>query len=67
MIGRHRHVHHLRIGQVEVVHQLDILLDRFDLQARIERLLLADGGDRLALVVVRREDQRLVRQLAAAC
>ena len=32
----------------------------------LKRLLLADGGDRVALVVVRRIDQRLVRQLAAA-
>ena len=35
----------------------------FTLQARIERLLLADGADGVALVVVRRKDHRLVRQL----
>jgi hypothetical protein len=30
-----------------------------DLQARIEALLLADGADRVALVVVRRIDKRI--------
>ena len=61
-VGGHRHIHHLRVGQVEAVHQRHIVVDRFHLQARIERLLLADSGDRVALVVVRRKHQRVVRQ-----
>ncbi len=61
-VGGHGDVHHLRIGQVELAHQLDVLVDRLDLQARIECLLLADGGDRLALVVVSREHHGLVGQ-----
>ena len=42
---------------------VDIFVDRFDLEPRIEALLLADGGHRVALVVVRGIDQRLVGQL----
>ena len=61
-VGRHRDVHHLRVRQFQVVHQRDIVVDRLHLQARIVALLLADGGDGVALVVVRREDQRLVGQ-----
>ena len=66
-VGGHGHIHHLRVGQLEVAHQLDIFVDRFHLQARIERLLLADGRDRLALVVVRREDHASRPAAAAAC
>ena len=44
-VGRHGHVHQFRIGQIEAVHQVDVLVDRLDLQARVERLLLADGRD----------------------
>ena len=62
-IGRHGHVHHLRIRQVEVVHEFDIFIDRLDLKPRIERLFFADRADCVALVVVRRKDQRFVRQL----
>ena len=62
-VGRHRHVHHLRIGQLQIVHQIDIFVDRFDPEPRIEQLFLADGRDGIALVVVRRIDQRLVGQL----
>ena len=63
MLAGHRDVHHLRVGEFQVVHQLDIFVDRLHLQARIEGLLLADGGDRVALVVVRGIDQRRLRQL----
>ena len=62
-VGGHRHVHHLRIGQVQIVHQVDVFVDRLDLEARIEELFLADGRDGFALVVVRRIDQRVVGQL----
>jgi hypothetical protein len=62
-VGGHRDVHHLRVGQVQLAHQVDVLVDRFHLQAGIEPLLLADRGDRVALVVVGRIDQRLVGQL----
>ena len=62
-VGRHRHVHHLRIGQLELAHQVDVLVDRFHLQARVAALLLADGGDGVALVVVGGEHERVLRQL----
>ena len=51
------------LGRLRLFISVDVLVDRLHLQARIEALLLADGGDGVALVVVRREDQRLVRQL----
>ena len=51
-VGGHRHVHHLRIGQFQIGHQLDIFVDRAHLQPRIVALLLADGGDGVALVVM---------------
>ena len=51
------------LGRLRLFISVDILVDRLDLQARVERLLLADGGDRLALIVVRRKDERLVGQL----
>ena len=57
-----RHVHHLRVGQIEAVHQRDVFLGRFDLQARIVSLLFSDGADGVTLVVVRGKYQRLVRQ-----
>jgi hypothetical protein len=49
-------------AQVEAVHQRHVLIERLYLQARVERLLFADCGDSLALVVVRRENHRLVGQ-----
>ena len=42
-VGGHGHVHHLGVGQVELPHQLDVLIDRSHLQARVVALLLADG------------------------
>ena len=65
-VGRHRDVHHLRIGQVQVVHQCDVFVDRLHLQARIVALLLADRADRVAFVVVRREHHRFVGQAQQA-
>ncbi|MCY1301398.1 hypothetical protein D9M70_510090 [compost metagenome] len=62
-VGRHRHIHHLRVRQLEVVHQVDIFVDGFHPETWIEVLLFADGRNRVALVVVRRVDERLVRQL----
>ena len=53
----------LRIGQLQIAHQLDIFVDRAHLQPRIEALLLADGGDGVALVVMGRENHGLVGQL----
>ena len=61
-VGRHGHVHHLRVRQVQVVHQRHVFLDVGHLEARVEAPLLADGADRVALVVVARIDQRLVGQ-----
>jgi hypothetical protein len=54
---------HLGIRQIEILHQLDIFVDRLDLQARIEGLLLADGADRLALIVVSRINEGRIGQL----
>ncbi len=51
-VGGHRDVHHFRIGQLQIIHQLDIFVDRAHLQPRIVVLLLADGGDGVALVVM---------------
>ena len=62
-VGGNGHVHHLGVGQVELAHQLDVLVDRLHLQAGVVALLLADGGDRVALVVVGGIDQRLLGQL----
>ena len=61
-VGRHGDVHHLRVRQFQVGHQRDVVVDRLDLQARIVALLLANGGDGVAFVVVRGEHQRLVGQ-----
>ncbi len=62
-VGGHGDVHHLRVRQVELAHEVDVLVDGLHLQAWVEALLLADGRDRLALVVVGRVDQRLLGQL----
>ena len=51
-----------RIRQIEIVHQLDIFVDAAHLQPRIVTLLLADGGDRVALVVMGGEYHGLVGQ-----
>ena len=50
------------LGRFQVVHQCDVVVHRFHLEARIVTLLLADGGDRVAFVVVRGKHHRLVRQ-----
>ena len=44
----------------------DVLVHGFHLQPRIEGALLADGADRVALIVVSGIDQRLVGQLQQA-
>ena len=62
-VGRHRHVHHLRVGKLQLAHQVDVFVDRLYLQPRIEAFLLADGGDRIAFVVVGGVYERLFRQL----
>ena len=62
-VGRDRYVHHLGIRELQIVHHFHVFVDRFHLKARIETFLLADGGDGLALVVVRREHERFLRQL----
>ena len=61
-VGRYRHIHHLRIGQLQIVHEVDIFGDRFDPEARVELLLLADRRDLATFVVVRRIGKRFVRQ-----
>ena len=35
-VGGHRHIHHLRVGQVEARHQLGVFLGVAHLKARIE-------------------------------
>jgi hypothetical protein len=62
-IGRDSNIHHLRVSELQVVHQLNIFIDRFYLEPRVEGLLLADGGDGVALIVVCRIDQGRLRQL----
>ncbi len=62
-VGGHRHVHHLRIGQLQIAHQLDIFVHRLYLQPRIEALFLADGGDGVALVVMGGKHQGFIGQL----
>src|ERR1700733_389452 len=59
-VRRDRDVHHLRVGQVQVVHQCDVFVYRFDLQAGIVALLLTDRANRVAFVVVRREHHGFV-------
>ena len=61
-VGRHRHVHHFRVRQFQIVHQLDIFLGRAHLQPRIVALLLADGGDGIAFVIVGRKHHGFVGQ-----
>ena len=61
-VGRHHDVHQLWIRQFEIAHQLDIFVDRAHLQSRVAALLLADGGDGVAFVVVGGKHQRLLRQ-----
>ena len=61
-VGRHRHIHHLRIGQFQIAHQLDVFIDRAHLQPRIEALFLADGGDRIALIVMGGKYHGFIRQ-----
>ena len=61
-----RDIHHLRIGEVQAVHQVHVLVDRLDLEAGVAHLLLADGAYGVALVVVRRKDQGLVGEAKQA-
>src|SRR5215510_1677484 len=61
-VGGNGNVHHPGVGQVEPAHQLRVFLYRLDLQAWVVALLLADGGDRVALVVVGGIDERLLGQ-----
>ena len=65
-IGGNGDIHHFRIGQVEVVHQRGIFVDRLHLEPRIEGLLLADGRNRVAFIVVRRIDQGVIGKLEQA-
>ena len=62
-VGGDSNIHHLRVSELQVVHQLNIFIDGFYLEPRVERLLLADGGDGVALVVVCGIDQGRLRQL----
>ncbi len=62
-IRRYRDIHLLRVGQIEVVHDVDVFLGGTDLQARVVGPFLADRADRVALVVVGRVDQRILGQL----
>ena len=65
-VGGDRDVHHLRVREVQVVHHVDVLFDRLHLKARVARLLLADGADGVALVVVGGVDEGVVGELEQA-
>ena len=62
-IRRHGHIHHLRIGQIEIIHDVRVLVRGGYLQARLVRLLFPDRADRVALIVVAGIDERVVGQL----
>ena len=57
-----RHIHHLRIGKIERVHDRGVLIRRRDLKPGVEVPLLADRADGVPLVVVTGVDQGLVGQ-----
>ena len=61
-VRRNRDVHHLRIGQVQGVHERRVFVRRRDLEPGVAGPLLADGAGRVALVVVTGKDQDLVGQ-----
>ncbi len=65
-VGGHGHVHHLRVRQVQAVHQVDVFVDRLHLQPRIAAPLLADGADGVAFVVMPGVDEGLARHLQQA-
>ena len=65
-VGGNGDVHHLRIGQLRLSISCDIFVDRLTWRRGLKRLLLADGADRVAFVIVRGEDQRLLRQAQQA-
>jgi hypothetical protein len=50
------------VGQIQAVHELDILVNGLDLKAGIEGFFFADRADRVPLIVVRWVDQCLIRQ-----
>lgn len=60
-VGGNGRVNLLRVGQVEVVHNVDKLVHGLG-QTRIVLLLLRDRRDHSALVVVRRIDVKVVRE-----
>ncbi len=49
--------------QIQIVHELNILIHGLHLQAWIACFLFSDRRDRIALVVVSRINQRTLRQL----
>ena len=50
------------LGRFRLFINADIFVSRSHLKPRIVAFLLADRTDRVAFVVVRRKDQRLIRQ-----
>ena len=51
-VGGHRHIHHFRVGEIQIIHQINILLGRLHLQSRIIGALLGDRADRVAFIVM---------------
>ena len=60
-VGRKRDVELVGVGQAQVVHDVNELIPGLR-QTRIEKLLFADGRNRLSSVVVRRVDPVVIGQ-----
>ena len=59
-VGGHRDVHHLRVRQIEAPHQRRVFVGVLRLETGVEALLLADGRDGVALIVMGGKDERLL-------
>lgn len=61
LVARHRNIHLLGIGQLELSHDEDKFLQTLiQPEPGIARFLLRDAGNAATMVVVRRVDQRLI-------
>src|SRR5688572_7933566 len=65
-IGWNCYVHHLRIRQVEAIHDVYVLLDGANLETRVASLLLSNGAHCVALIIVGGINKSLVGQLQQA-
>lgn len=63
LVGGHSNVHHLGVGEFQIVHQLDIGMYIPDLQTWIMRGLFGDSAERPAFIVVGGVDDRILRQV----